>query len=501
MKASLLMVWRTLRSMRTALILLLFLAGGAIIGSVIPQEQNSPQRVASYFRDHPFWAALWDRLGFFHTYGSIWFTLIYTLLLISLVACLAPRTRALFRHALERPEPVRELESMRHYAQMTVSAEPFRAIAESRKVLRRRMYRVSAVNGDARISADKGLAREAGSLLFHWSFLLVLVGIVYGKGTGFTGQAVIIEGQTWVEAHANYDGTVNEGAFFNEDHSGIAVHVQNFTVDYYADGVPKLFDTKATLTDANGDSTRTSDIEVNHPAEMDGVKFYQFGYGWAPMIDISRNGRALAAGPVVCTQSPPPAGVAPLAMPSNCVVKVASVHPQLGFRFELWPDSRVLIALLRGGQSTPMLRAYQPVLTFAAYRGSLGLSAPQSVGTLDTSLMSRWKTGAVGAGKTQILGDGISVSFPQLKQYTVLEVTRDRGQVIMLIAAILILAGLIPALFTSKRRVYVSAEANGKGTILRVGGFALQRKSQFEEEFPDLVRTLVRSADRKVGAS
>jgi hypothetical protein len=55
--------------------------------------------------------------------------------------------------------------------------------------------------------------------------------------------------------------------------------------------------------------------------------------------------------------------------------------------------------------------------------------------------------------------------------------------------------------------VWVRAEANGKGTVLKVGGFALQRKGQFEEEFTKLVDALAVAstevADRteeKVGA-
>src|SRR5947209_16385423 len=117
LRQSVAQVWRTLRSMRTALILLFFLASGALVGSLVPQSQNSPQRVASYYVDHPFWAQLFQRLGFFDVYGSVWFTAIYSLLLVSLLACLLPRTRALVRNALAKPLPARELDTMRHYAE------------------------------------------------------------------------------------------------------------------------------------------------------------------------------------------------------------------------------------------------------------------------------------------------------------------------------------------------------------------------------------------------
>src|SRR2546423_9820260 len=116
LRQSLALVWRTLRSMRTALILLLFLAVASIAGSLVPQEAASPFRVASIFRDHPLRARIYDALGLFNVFGSVWFTLIYSLLLLSLAACLFPRTPAMIRNVLACPQPARELETTRHFA-------------------------------------------------------------------------------------------------------------------------------------------------------------------------------------------------------------------------------------------------------------------------------------------------------------------------------------------------------------------------------------------------
>ena len=46
LRQSVALVWRTLRSMRTALILLLLLALASVAGSLIPQWPNSPERVS-----------------------------------------------------------------------------------------------------------------------------------------------------------------------------------------------------------------------------------------------------------------------------------------------------------------------------------------------------------------------------------------------------------------------------------------------------------------------
>ena len=504
LRQSLALVWRTLRSMRTALVLLLLLGLAAVAGSLVPQVGTSNPRIIAMFRDHPLRADIYDKLGLFDVFGSWWFTLIYTLLLISLAACLLPRTRAMVRNVRSRPQPSRELDAMRHYAVRPVAAEPERAIADARRVLRRRFFRVAQSNGGGppALAADKGLAREAGSLLFHWSFFLILVGMVWGKGTGFTGQAVIVEGQTWTEAAANYDGRIREGRFFDDgDHSGVRIHVDDFKATYrIPSGIPQDFVTHAELSDANGAHVRTVDIRVNHPAEIDGVKFYQFGYGWAAVIDVRQDGVPIASGPVVCTQGPPPPGVSALQLPWNCVVKLPTLTPQVGIRFELWPDSRALYALLETRRAMPMLTQFAPVMTYTAYRGDLRAELVQNATVLDTTGMRRWKQGVIGAGQTKDLGGGLSVSFPDLRQYTVLEVKRDRGLWIMLLAAILILIGLLPALYSSRRKIWVTAEPDGRGSVLKVGGFALQRRSQFEEEFAKLVDELTGTSREKVSA-
>jgi cytochrome c biogenesis protein len=480
--------------MRTALVLLLLVALAAVAGSLVPQVGVADARIAATFRDHPLRARVFQQLGLFDVYGSWWFTVLYVLLLVSLGACLLPRTRAFVRNLRTKPAPARELDGMRHYAELAVPAGPDHAIAGARRVLRRRLFRVNGPNGRPAIAADKGLARELGSLLFHWSFFLLLIGIVWGKGTGFTGRAVIVEGQTWVEAHANYDGTLREGRFFGEDHSGAQVLVRDFQVTYRPTGQPEDFVTRATISQADRSDSRDVEIRVNEPAEFDGVRYYQFGYGWAPVVEARSDGELVASQPIVCTQDPPPEGVSPLQLPWNCVLKIPSLDPQVGVTFELWPDSRGLVALLQTGTAMPMFGEYAPVMTYTVYEGDLRSELVQQAGVLDTTAMREVNTGVIGAGETVSIAGGVTMTFGDLRRYTVLEVARDRGMWIVFAAAILVLAGLLPALYTSRRKLWVTAEPDGGGTVLKVGGFALQRRQQFEEEFSKLVSRLERAS-------
>ncbi|MGW4105093.1 cytochrome c biogenesis protein ResB, partial [Streptomyces sp. NPDC004976] len=84
--------WRQLTSMRVALLLLLLLSLGAIPGSLIPQTGIDATKVADFRERHDILAPVYDKLGLFNVYSSVWFSAIYILLFISLIGCIVPRT-------------------------------------------------------------------------------------------------------------------------------------------------------------------------------------------------------------------------------------------------------------------------------------------------------------------------------------------------------------------------------------------------------------------------
>src|SRR5918999_2034476 len=143
LRSSVALVWRTLRSMRTALILLLMLALASAAGALwIPQLPNSPDEVALFIRRNPLLGELLLRAGFFDVFGSWWFTLITALLFVSLVSCLIPRSRAHVRVLRSRPLQAREIDVFPHYAERRGPMAPKRATVVASRVLRRRRFRV-----------------------------------------------------------------------------------------------------------------------------------------------------------------------------------------------------------------------------------------------------------------------------------------------------------------------------------------------------------------------
>jgi cytochrome c biogenesis protein len=475
--------WRRLRTMRTALILLFVLAAGASVGSLIPQRPINELRVQEWMRDHSSWVPLAERFGLFDVYGSWWFMAIYVLLLVSVVGCIVPRYRALFRQIRSRPRTAGPLDGFPQYQANLVEAPPDAVLADAERVLRRGRFRL--VRRDGTIAGEKGHLREAGSIVFHTAFLLLLFGIVLGKGFGFTGQVAVVEGDRFTDTEVSYD-QLHEGRFFGDRHRGFSLELDDFAVSYQTSGVPKEFVSRIRLYEDDRLVRRTR-IRVNEPLVYRGVNVFQLAWGWAPRVVVSQNGKVLSDGPVIVLEDRRTGAW-------RGVVKVPQTKPrQLGIELYFYNDLEVTQDF-RPFNRSPLPR--RPVIFFQAYRGDLGLDRPQSVYVLDKTALSAGDVNGMPLGGTVPAGDGITVSFPELKQYSVFQVTSDPGTPLMLAAAVLILVGLIPALYSSRRRVWVRALPDAAGSRVEVAGQALQRKGAFEEEFKGIVQNLGRDLAR-----
>ena len=475
--------WRWLRTMRTALILLFVLAAGASVGSLFPQRPVNELRVEQWIGAHPSWAPLAERLGLFDVYGSWWFTAIYVLLLVSVVGCIVPRYRGLFRQLRSKPRLDGPLDGLPQYRASAADVPPERVLAEADRALKRGRYRIS--RGDGTIAGEKGHAREAGSIVFHTAFLLLLVGIVLGKGFGFTGQVAVVEGDRFTDTYVSYD-QLHEGRFFGDRHRGFSVQLNAFDVSFQPNGVPKEFVSHVGVYD-NGKLIRDTRIRVNDPLVYRGVNVFQLAWGWAPRVVVSQKGKVLADAPVIVLQDRRTGAW-------RGVVKVPQTKPgQLGLDLYFYNDLETTPNDIPFNRS-PLAR--RPVIFFQSFRGDLGLVRPQSVYSLDKTAMVPGDVGGMPLGGSANLGDGITISFPDLKKYSVFQVASDPGTPLMLAAAVLILVGLLPALYSSRRRVWIRARDDVSGTSVEVAGQAFQRKGAFEEEFKAIVRNLDRDVTR-----
>jgi cytochrome c biogenesis protein len=480
--------WREYRSMRTALVLLVVLAAASILGSLFPQAGISPQRVDQYFADHPALAPVLERLGLFDVFGSAWYMAIYLALLGALVACLVPRARVLYRVLRSRPPRGGDLTRYRTRAEFQTSAAPADAMAAARRVLGRRRYRLAEQGGE--LAGEKGFLREASSMLFHVSLLVLLVGLAYGKGYGYRGQAAIVEGETWANARVGYD-SFSPGRFFGPDRlAPFQLRLDDFSNSFYANNTPRAFVSRLTALDLDGRPIRSQRVAPNRPMTVDGVRIFQSDYGYVPVVRVQdASGRELLAPQEVLTLRDPGSEV------SNGAVKVTRASPQVGLELTMFTGLRTAPDCPGGAPFCNDPRLVRPVLVVLAYQGDLQADRAQSVFALDHSRLRLLGDRPVllVPGQSRKLANGMVVSFAGLKQYSVFTLARDPGVPVVAAAAALLLAGLIPSLYVTRRRVWVRAVPAGPGaTRVELAGLALQGKPAFEAELARLAEQVKR---------
>jgi cytochrome c biogenesis protein len=483
--------WREYRSMRTALVLLVVLALASILGSLFPQQGVSPQRVDQYFQDHPDLAPVLERLGLFDVFGSAWYMAIYLALLGALVACIVPRTRALVRVLRSRPPGGGDLSRYRTRAAFDTAASPEQAVAAARTVLRRHRYRLAGADGE--VAAEKGYLREAASMLFHVSLLVLLVGLAYGKGYGYRGQAAIVEGETWANARVGYD-SFSPGRFFGPERlAPFQLRLDDFANSFHPDNTPRAFVSRLTALDLEGRELQSQAVAPNRPMTVQGVRVFQSDYGYVPVVRVrGADGRQLLAPQEVLTLRDPASEV------SNGAVKVTGADPQVGLELVMFTGLRTAPDCPGGADFCNDPRLARPVLVVLAWQGDLQADRAQSVFALDRTRLEPLgdRPLLLVPGQSGKLANGMEVSFTGLKQYSVLTLARDPGVPIVAVAAALLLCGLVPSLYVTRRRVWVRAVPAGPTTRVELAGLALQGKPAFELELARLARQVERGVER-----
>lgn len=469
--------------MRTALFLLLLLALAAIPGSLYPQRSADPNGVRVYFDRDPQFAQLLDNLQLFDVYTSVWFSAIYILLFVSLVGCVLPRTK--IHLAALRARPVQtptNLSRMPAYKKLDKFEN---GLERAAALLKARRFRFE-LQGNS-ISAEKGYAKETGNLIFHFSLIGVLVAVGVGGGLSFSGQRVLVEGETFVNNLASYDA-FSPGVFFNEaELKPFALTLDKFEVLYDLEnpanlGQPIDFIASVSANEAAG--VRAAKVRVNYPLETDGASVYLTGNGFAPVITVrDGDGNTAFSGPVVFL--PQDANNTSLG-----VIKVPDANPeQLGFIAFFYPTAEKLES---GAYASIYPDPINPILTMNLYTGDLGLDSgiPRNVYALDTSDMKEVASRngpnpplILEIGQEVNLPDGLgSIRFDGLKRYASLDIAYNPGGVWILVFALLALFSVTISLLTPRRRIWVKLQSE-KIEVAALARSEDPKLEQFLDEF------------------
>ena len=499
--------WRHLTSMRTALILLFLLALAAVPGSLLPQRGLNAGKVEQFYAAHPTLAPVLERLSAFDVYAAPWFAAIYLALFLSLAGCVLPR---MWRQAsalrARPPAAPRHLSRLPAASTWASPGEPAAVLARYRTELRG--WRVDVRDepaGVLTLAAEKGFAKEAGNLVFHLSLLVLLLGVALGGLFGYQGNVLVKEGDAFSNTPAYYD-TLSPGRVFSASQlSPFTVVLDDFRASYQPSGEPASFAAKVRYTPGPDQTPRGYDVRVNHPLQAGGAKLYLIGHGYALRFKV-RGPDGTVAYDAVQPFLPRDASFA-----SDGVVKVPDIPPgkdgkprQLGFSGFFTPTTILTPNGVESGYPAPR----NPAVTLLAWRGDLGLNngRPQSVYGLQTAGLHR-VVDAAGKPATKTLRPGETLSLPGgagsitfvgFSEFATFQITSDPGRQLALVAAILLIAGLIVSLRVRRRRLWLRVRPDGGRTVVEAGGLARNDPETFAEDFAGISARL-RSASTPVG--
>jgi cytochrome c biogenesis protein len=489
-------VWRTLTSMRTALILLFLLALGSVPGSLVPQRGVEPDKVARLYEQSPTLAEWYDRFQLFEVFTSAWFAAIYLLLFTSLIGCIIPRTLTYLREVRRKPPAApKNVTRLPHSAAFEADLD----VAEAARRLRKLRFRV--LTGDGWVSAEKGYLRETGNLLFHVALLGILFAIGAGSLYGYRGNVLVVEGDGFANTVAAYDRFIPGNQVSAESLEPFSLQLTDFQVAYQVAGDKRgqALDYTAHLkvNDSPGAPARDYDLKVNEPLEVNGTQTYLIGNGYAPVFKVTDGkGQVAFEGPVPCLIEDK------ATMTSGCVVKAPDAQPgQLGFLLRFLPTS---VPLTNGTYASAFPGELNPeVQLIGAFTGDLGLRSgrPQSVYELaPPEVMKKLKPLVMGTD-TKPLAVGQSIELPQgagkleftgVKQWMTLQIAYDPGRVPALVFAALAVVSIALSLMIRRRRVFVRVKDGPDGGRVEVGGLTRTEGSAagFAEEFAEIVKVL-----------
>ncbi len=267
-------IWNFLSSVRLTIVLLILLAITSVFGTIIPQEQAAATRFARALS--PGLLNLFNSLQLFDMYHSVWFRAIISLLALNLIICSLdrfPATLKLFRFK-PKPDRLKPFEHISPHRILKTKGE-LKDTADNVRDLLKQRYRntvIKKTDKETFLYCEKGRFSVFGVYLVHLSVLIILMGGITGSLLGFNGYVNILEGESTDTVF------LREGMSYNQKGLGFRIHCEEFSIDFYDNGMPKEYRSDLNFI-MDGKTVKKAILLVNHPIKFKDITFYQASYG------------------------------------------------------------------------------------------------------------------------------------------------------------------------------------------------------------------------------
>ena len=422
----------------------LFIVWGllTLIGVIVDQGKDPSVYFDSYATPI---ARLILRLGFDNIYHSAAYVGIIGLILVSLTVCTFERVIPARLPALR---PVK-IDKIPLHASVIIRGEASGVRERVQAFFERRGWQIRKreFGGEEWTFADRHNWARRGVLVAHVGFVIIAAGTTIYWARGFSGDAVVLTGQTVTIPHTDTAITLHDFAYKIQPiatKSGIVYQ----PIDYVS---------RVTVV---GKDLQPHDqtIRVNHPIDVDGTLFYQASYGFGMRFLVTKDAKSVPA-------------------LSNQILKEgeAITLPQSSRQIQY----SQFVGTIDRQTGTPSAdpRTNNPGVVLSAFDDG------QPAGTTLVQL-----------GKRVDLGAGYALVPQRYVMYSGLQYRYDPGIPLVGIGAFILLAGLCISFYLLPARLYVKVEDRADNACsVGVAASTVKGYDIFEQQFNALVAELQRA--------
>lgn len=441
-------IYLFLSSARLAIVLTILILLFLLSGLLIPQRGfMSPVEFEEWRKKSPSITGFLESTGLLNVYSHPVLIGLFILLLLNVFLCTVKRLRAIKERVAIKDTPAIDNFSLRREIFFPQDTNIIQVLDNSpiTNELRKRGFRIYKWQNSFR--AVKNRTSLYGSIVFHISFLIMLLGAIISMWTRFTGIIILAEGQPFkgnTKEFYSIPGQMQGGVLFPR------FVLEKISPSFNDEGKLMGLNSKVRMLD----SGEILNIGVNRPVKAGGFEIHIRNFGYTPLWILKDSRGSELDGAFV-----------------NLVVggeRVDSFRiPQGGYEVyvKFYPD----FVEENGKPGTRSWYPKNPYFYITVKKGE-----------------ERKFEGLLPLGKNALF-DGLSLEFREVRYWGQFVIIRDEGKGIIFLSFIFSITGVAWRLLFYRREIAGIVKRTNDGSLLVMLGSSDLYSGLFYEEFESIV--------------